>query len=63
MATDRFGIDDDYHDTRGVKHETSRPTRVALCAAMGVAPDADAPTATRGRLATFVRTRRICFAA
>jgi 4-alpha-glucanotransferase len=43
MATDRFGIDDDYHDTRGVKHETSRATRVALCAAMGVAPDADAP--------------------
>jgi 4-alpha-glucanotransferase len=43
MATDRFGIDDDYHDTRGVKHETSRATRAALCAAMGVAPDAEAP--------------------
>jgi len=43
MATDRFGIDDDYHDTRGVKHETSRATRAALRAAMGVAPDATAP--------------------
>src|SRR4051812_27594867 len=43
MATDRFGIDDDYHDTRGVKHETSRATRAALRAAMGVAQDATAP--------------------
>jgi 4-alpha-glucanotransferase len=39
MATDRFGIDDDYHDTAGVKHETSRATRAALRSAMGVAPD------------------------
>jgi 4-alpha-glucanotransferase len=42
MAHDLFGIDDDYHDTRGVKRETSRETRAALLAAMGVTPDAGA---------------------
>lgn len=42
MATDRFGIDDDYHDTAGVKHATSRETRAALQAAMGVTPEAAA---------------------
>src|SRR5689334_23737565 len=40
MATDRFGIDDDFFDTAGVKRETSRETRAALRAAMGVTPDA-----------------------
>jgi 4-alpha-glucanotransferase len=43
MATDRFGIDDSYHDARGVLHETSRATRAALQAAMGVAPETAAP--------------------
>jgi 4-alpha-glucanotransferase len=43
MATDRFGIDDSYHDARGVKHDLSRATRAALQAAMGVAPETAAP--------------------
>ncbi|HXU02087.1 MAG TPA: 4-alpha-glucanotransferase [Polyangia bacterium] len=43
MATDRFGIDDSYHDARGARHETSRETRAALQAAMGVAPETAAP--------------------
>src|SRR6185436_16491 len=43
MATDRFGIDDSYHDARGVAHETSRATRAALQAAMGVEPESAAP--------------------
>jgi 4-alpha-glucanotransferase len=43
MATDRFGIDDSYHDARGVAHETSRATRAALQAAMRVAPESAAP--------------------
>src|SRR5215467_3107659 len=43
MATDRFGIDDSYHDARGVAHETSRATRAALQAAMGVEPETAAP--------------------
>jgi 4-alpha-glucanotransferase len=43
MVTDRFGIDDSYHDARGVRHETSRATRAALQAAMGVAPETAAP--------------------
>src|SRR6478609_228529 len=43
MATDRFGIDDSYHDARGVKHELSRATRAALQAAMGVEPETAAP--------------------
>src|ERR1043165_754259 len=43
MATDRFGIDDSYHDARGTRHETSRETRAALQAAMGVAPETAAP--------------------
>src|SRR3954471_15335714 len=43
MATDRFGIDDSYHDARGVRHETSRATRAALQAAMGVEPETAAP--------------------
>jgi 4-alpha-glucanotransferase len=43
MATDRFGIDDHYHDARGVAHETSRATRAALQAAMGVEPETAAP--------------------
>ena len=42
MATDRFGIDDGYHDARGVEHRTSTATRAALRAAMGVHADADA---------------------
>src|SRR5215470_2866140 len=42
MATDRYGIDDDFLDTSGVKRETSRETRAALQAAMGVAPEAAA---------------------
>src|SRR3954454_6267477 len=45
MAPDRFGIDDSYHDARGVKHETSRATREALRAAMGVAPETFEPPA------------------
>jgi len=45
MATDRFGIDDDYHDGSGVKHETPDATRAALWAAMGVTPQAIAPAA------------------
>jgi 4-alpha-glucanotransferase len=52
MATDRFGIDDSYHDARGVKHNLSRATRAALQAAMGVEPDTaaaplDEPDAVR----------------
>jgi 4-alpha-glucanotransferase len=43
MATDRFGIDDSYHDARGVEHGTSRATRAALQAAMGVEPETAAP--------------------
>jgi 4-alpha-glucanotransferase len=43
MAPDRFGIDDNYHDASGVKHETSRVTRAALRAAMGVGPEVLAP--------------------
>src|SRR4051794_27189603 len=43
MATDRFGIDESYHDARGTRHETSRETRAALQAAMGVAPETAAP--------------------
>src|SRR5262245_6331445 len=43
MATDRFGIDDSYHDARGARHETSRATRAALQAAMGVTPETAAP--------------------
>jgi 4-alpha-glucanotransferase len=43
MATDRFGIDDTYHDARGAQHETSRATRAALQAAMGVEPETAAP--------------------
>jgi 4-alpha-glucanotransferase len=43
MATDRFGIDDSYHDGAGRKHETSRATRAALHAAMGVAPELAEP--------------------
>jgi len=43
MATDRFGIDDSYHDARGVKHDLSRATRAALQAAMGVEPETAAP--------------------
>jgi 4-alpha-glucanotransferase len=43
MATDRFGIDDSYHDARGTRHETSRETRAALQAAMGVTPESAAP--------------------
>ena len=43
MATDRFGIDESYHDARGTRHETSRETRTALQAAMGVAPETAAP--------------------
>ena len=43
MATDRFGIDDSYHDAQGARHETSRETRAALQAAMGVAPETAAP--------------------
>src|SRR6188768_4446446 len=43
MATDRFGIDDSYHDARGVAHETSRATRAALQAAMRVEPESAAP--------------------
>src|SRR5436190_987252 len=45
MAPDRFGIDDHYYDARGVKHETSRATRAALRAAMGVTPEETAPAA------------------
>jgi len=45
MAPDRFGIDDDYHDARGVRRETSHATRAALRAAMGVTPDEAAPPA------------------
>jgi 4-alpha-glucanotransferase len=41
VATDCFGIDDGYHDARGVEHRTSAATRAALCAAMGAAVDAD----------------------
>jgi 4-alpha-glucanotransferase len=36
MPTDRFGIDDRYHDALGALHETSPETRAALLAAMGV---------------------------
>jgi 4-alpha-glucanotransferase len=43
MATDRFGIDDSYHDARGTRHETTRETRAALQSAMGVAPETAAP--------------------
>src|SRR5262245_30669885 len=43
MATDRFGIDDSYHDARGARHETSRETRAALTSAMGVTPESAAP--------------------
>jgi 4-alpha-glucanotransferase len=43
MATDRFGIDDVYYDGQGARHETSRETRAALQAAMGVAPETAAP--------------------
>src|SRR5436190_8398352 len=45
MAPDRFGIDDHYYDARGVKHETSRATRAALRAAIGVTPEETAPAA------------------
>jgi 4-alpha-glucanotransferase len=43
MATDRFGIDDLYYDGQGARHETSRETRAALQASMGVAPETAAP--------------------
>ncbi len=46
MATDRFGIDDSYHDARGVKHDLSRATRAALQAAMGIEPETAAPPRT-----------------
>jgi 4-alpha-glucanotransferase len=43
MASDRYGIDDRYHDAQGVEHLTSPETRAALMAAMGIAPQSDAP--------------------
>jgi len=43
MATDRFGIDDSYHDGAGVNHETTPATRAALRAAMGVTPELTEP--------------------
>ena len=33
MASDRYGIDDRFHDAHGVEHVTSAETRVALLAA------------------------------
>ncbi len=38
--TDQWGIDDGYFDALGSEHVTSRATRAALLAAMGVAPEA-----------------------
>src|SRR6187431_93027 len=43
MASDRYGIDDRFHDAHGVEHVTSPETRAALLAAMGINPEADAP--------------------
>ena len=37
--TDQWGIDDRYFDALGIEHVTSRATRAALLAAMGVAPE------------------------
>jgi 4-alpha-glucanotransferase len=45
VATDRFGIDDRYFDALGKEHHTSRETRAAILAAMGVEPG---PTADEG---------------
>ena len=42
MASDRYGIDDRFHDAHGVEHVTSPETRAALLAAMGINPEADA---------------------
>jgi len=38
MASDRYGIDDRFHDAHGVEHVTSPETRAALLAAMGITP-------------------------
>ena len=47
--TDQWGIDDRYFDALGIEHVTSRATRAALLAAMGVAPEpAGAPEAEHG---------------
>jgi len=46
MATDRFGIDDRYHDALGVEHETSPETHDAILKAMGMSVDADHPPPT-----------------
>ena len=43
MASDRYGIDDRFHDAHGVEHVTSPETRAALLAAMGIDPQVDAP--------------------
>ncbi|HEY2903191.1 MAG TPA: 4-alpha-glucanotransferase, partial [Polyangia bacterium] len=45
MATDRWGIDDRYHDIDGVSHDITLLTRTAIRAAMGVAPTLDADDA------------------
>src|ERR1700733_15040501 len=42
MATDRWGIDDRYHDIDGVGHDITLLTRTAIRAAMGVSPTLDA---------------------
>ena len=43
MASDRYGIDDRFHDAHGVEHLTTPETRAALLAAMGIDPQVDAP--------------------
>ena len=40
MATDRWGIDDRYHDVRGISHDITPISRAAIRAAMGVPPAA-----------------------
>lgn len=50
MATDRFGIDDRYHDALGAKHQTSPETHAAILQAMGMSADADHPPPAPVRL-------------
>jgi 4-alpha-glucanotransferase len=48
MATDRWGIDDSYHDAQGKRHLTPAATRAAIRAAMGapVIPQAESESET-----------------
>jgi 4-alpha-glucanotransferase len=50
LPTDRYGIDDDYHDALGTKHTVSDEGRAAILEAMGVFEGSEPPPADAVRV-------------